>query len=217
MQTCFCSCSVCSGWYYSTWCFGGFLMFQFFFLVLNRLKRISSQVNSRNPHWLLQDILTLSGECKEWRQKLEPPWSGGGFSPVWLIYTSLYKSVNSWQSSDFFFWRLNIWYFWGYWMTNISKFLTFAYPDMFFSPNRNLLSYYIEIFYWNLVKDTYLWVGKQGIKFCSKRRGWKRHSTFSVVHDHIQKVFFNPKVPKISQCYMHLCITEGHFLRDTIE
>lgn len=41
-------------------------------------------------------------------------------------------------------------------MTNISKFLTFAYPDMFFSPNINLLSYYIEIFYWNLVKDTYL-------------------------------------------------------------
>lgn len=105
-----------------------------FSLVLNRLKRISSHVNSRIPRWLLQDIPTLSGECKEWRQKLEPLWSGGGFSPVQLIYTSLYKSVNLRQSSDFCFWRLNIWYFWGYWMTNICKFLTFAYPYMFFSP-----------------------------------------------------------------------------------
>lgn len=30
MQPCFCSHGVCSGWYFSTWCSGGFSMFQFF-------------------------------------------------------------------------------------------------------------------------------------------------------------------------------------------
>lgn len=29
-QPYFCSHGVCSGWYFSTWCFGGFSMFQFF-------------------------------------------------------------------------------------------------------------------------------------------------------------------------------------------
>lgn len=73
-----------------------------FCYVLNRMKRISSQVNSRVLCWLFQDIPTLSGECKEWRQKLEPPWLSGGFSPIQLMYTSLCKSVNLWQISVFF-------------------------------------------------------------------------------------------------------------------
>lgn len=55
-QPCSCSYGVCSGWYFSTWCFGGFSTFQIFFYVLNRLRRISSQSNNRVPCWPLQDI-----------------------------------------------------------------------------------------------------------------------------------------------------------------